>query len=298
MGKKKRKITHFFHGIGISLGNLEPLARRRGAFGPIAVFRHPELGKIFVLNGEVQHVEAWAPLYHEPLVHLPAAFVRTVRDVLILGGGTLYAAAEVLKYPSLKRVVLLDHDSTVSQLASEHYEHARACFSDKRFTIVHKDAYSTMAGFQNQFDLIINDGADLITAASSQRENGFDLDLFRSMTRALKPNGVCADVIYRHMFERERTISTIKRLRERTRFALSLVFLPEYHGVLHILSIWGKRSSNVSQTMAKPLNQEQQRWMKMPNISPCVYYDPRFLHYYLYLPNYVKTALSVKKTSA
>jgi len=60
----------------------------------------------------------------------------------------------------------------------------------KRFTIVHKDAYSAMAGFENQFDLIINDGADLISAASSQREGGFDLDLFHSMTRALKPNGV------------------------------------------------------------------------------------------------------------
>jgi len=124
MRKKQRKITHFFHGIGISLGNLELLARRRGAFGPVAVFRHPELGKIFVLNGEVQHVEAWAPLYHEPLVHLPATFVRTVTDALILGGGTLYAAAEVLKYRSVKRVVLLDHDPNVSQMASEHYEHA------------------------------------------------------------------------------------------------------------------------------------------------------------------------------
>jgi len=162
---------------------------------------------------------------------------------------------------------------------------------------MHKDAYSAIAGFQNQFDLIINDGADLISAVSSQREDGFDLDLFHSMTRALKPNGVCADVIYRHMFERERTISTIKRLKERTRL--------HYRWYSCRIS-WcsasterlGQRSSNVSQTKLRPSNQEQQRWIRTPNISPCVYYDPRFLHYYLYLPNYVRTALSVKKTSA
>lgn len=295
MGKKKRKITHFFHGIGISLGNLTPIAQRKGAFGRIAISRHPELGKIFVLNGEVQHVEAWAPLYHEPLVHLPAAFVEKVQDVAILGGGTLFAAKEVLKYRSVKRVMLFDHDPRVPQLAAEYYDHARDCFADNRFNMVHSDAYSAMAGFRNRFDLIINDGADLISAATVQKKMGFQLDLFHAMTRALKPAGVCADVVFRHVFERKRTIHTIKRLQNQTRFALSLVFLPEYHGVLHVLCAWGKKSSNVRQTIAEPLNKEQQGWASRPITSPCSYYDPRFMSYYLYLPNYVKTTLSLKK---
>ena len=294
MGKKNRKITHFFDGIGISLGNLTPLAHKTGAFGRIVIFRHPELGKIFVMNGEVQHVEAWAPLYHEPLVHLSAAFVDTVQDVAILGGGTLYAAAEVLKYRSVKRIILFDHNPKVPQMAAEHYDHARACFADKRFTVVHGDAYSAMAGIQNQFDLIINDGADLITASNAPKKKGGQLDLFRAMTRALKPAGVCADVVFRHVFERKRTIHTMRRLQNRTRFALSLVFLPEYHGVLHVLCTWGKQSSNVSQTITEPLNKEQKGWARRPATSPCSYYDPRFMRYYLYLPNYVKTALSAK----
>ena len=162
MQKKQRKITHFFHGIGISLGRLTPVSRRQGAFGRIVVFRHPELGKVFVLNDEIQHVEAWAPLYHEPLVHLPACFVKEVKDVMILGGGTLYAAAEVLKYKSVERVVVFDHDPQVPKTAAEFYDHARACFNDSRFTLVHENAYSSIARFRNKFDLIINDGKVLI----------------------------------------------------------------------------------------------------------------------------------------
>jgi spermidine synthase len=295
MQKGQRKITHFFQGIGVSLGRLTPIACRRGTFGRINIFRHPELGKVFVLNDEIQHVEAWAPLYHEPLVHLSAAFVREVKSVMILGGGTLYAASEVLKYRSVERVVVFDHDPQVSQTAAEFYSHAIACLNDSRFTLVHEDAYSSVARFQNQFDLIINDGADLISTQSPKRQGRCRSNMFFIMTQALKPTGVCADVIYRHVFERQRILRTAEQLQQGTRHALSLVFLPEYHGILHLLSIWGGGASSVTQTLDRPKNKEQLRWVKKPAISPCVYYDPRFLRYYLYLPRYLSSALEVKK---
>lgn len=295
MQKTQRKITHFFRGIGVALGQLTPIAHRHGAFGRIAVFKHPDLGKVFVLNGEIQHVEAWAPLYHEPLVHLSAAFVKEVKDVLILGGGTLYAASEVLKYQSVRQVTVLDYDPQVSKIVVELYDHAKACFGDSRFRLVNEDAYSTVAGFQNHFDLIINDGADLISGKSLEVQGRSRLNLFTILTLALKPTGVCADVIYRHVFERKRILCTIARLQNRTRFALSLVFLPEYHGILHVLSIWGRKSSSVTQNLARPINFEQRRWMNKPTLSPCVYYDPRFLRYYLYLPRYLKTAIAVRR---
>jgi len=293
--RKNRKITHFFRGIGVALGQLTPVARRRGAFGLITVFRHPDLGKVFVLNGEIQHVEAWSPLYHEPLVHLPASFVGEVKDVLILGGGTLYAASESLKYKSVRRVVVLDHDPQVAKTAAEFYDHAKACFDDNRFRLVNDDAYSTIEQFRDQFDLIINDGADLISGKSLEYQGNSNSNLFAVMTKALKPTGVCADVIYRHIFERRRVLCTIARLQKRTRFALSLVFLPEYHGVLHVLSIWGKRSSFVTQTLIRPKNKEQHSWISRRKASPCVYYDPRFLRYYLYLPPYLKMAVAAKR---
>lgn len=295
MHRRKRKITHFVGGIGVSLGQLTLITTRRTAFGEIALFRHPELGKVFVLNGEIQHVEAWSPLYHEPLVHLPASFVREVKDVLILGGGTLYAASEALKYASVKRVVLLDHDPRVSETVVQHYDHAQVCLNDRRFSILHEDAYSTLGRFRNQFDLVINDGIDLLATKTSDRKREVGFNVFSAMTAALKPNGVCADVVYRHLFERQKTLCTLRRLKPRTRVALSLVLLPEYHGVLHVLSVWGGASSSVTQTQKQPKNKEQASWKRSPQSSPCVYYDPRFLSYYLYLPRYLRTALASKR---
>ena len=291
----ERKITHFLDGIGVSLGQLTSVTRRHGAFGTIGVFRHPELGKVFVLNDEIQHVEAWAPIYHEPLVHLAASFVGELKDVLILGGGTLYAAAEALKYNSVRRVVVLDYDPLVTETVAQFYPHAKMCLMDKRFTLVHKDAYSSVPCIRDQFDLVINDGADLLAVKSSRRRSGLGSDAFSAMLRALKPHGVCADVVYRHLFERQRIRRTVNRLQNCARFALSLIFLPEYHGILHVLCIWGGKASSVTQSLVRPKNKEQLRWMKNPSSSPCIYFDPRFLRYYLYLPRYLKTALKLKE---
>jgi spermidine synthase len=298
MGRGQRKIVHFFKGIGVSLARLTPVMRRRSSFGGIGLFRHRELGRVFVLNGEIQHVEAWAPLYHEPLVHLPASFVEQVNDVLILGGGTLYAASEALKYKSVRRVVVVDRNPLVTETVAQYYPHARACLKDHRFTLVQEDAYGVLARLRNQFDLVINDGADLLDVKFRGVQGGAGPNLFSVMAAALKPSGACADVVQRHLFERERILRTLQRFGQRSRVALSLVLLPEYHGVLHVLTIWGKRGSAVTQTPSRLVNTEQSRWARNPKSSPCVYYDPRFLRYYLYLPRYLRQALTIKRRAA
>lgn len=297
LGDVQRRITHFSEGIGISLEQLTPIARHRGPFGQIRLFHHTELGKVFVLNGEIQHVEAWAPLYHEPLIHLPGSFIPEIRDVLILGGGTLYAAYEALKYKSVRRVVLCDHNPLVTEVVAKHYSHARACLSDTRLTIVHEDAYSSVLDTKSRFDLIINDGADLLSLNSPAQARDTKT-IFSSMARALKPRGVCADVVFRHLFERHRVARTIKQIRSNGKLALSLIFLPEYHGVLHVLCIWGKHNSALGQTCRVPQNKEHLKWARNSKSSPCVYFNPRFLPYYLYLPRYFKMALTTKRTIA
>jgi spermidine synthase len=228
-------------------------------------------------------------------VHLPASYVPEVRDVLILGGGTLFAAAEALKYRSAKRVILVDHDPEVTEVVARYYQHAKRCIKDPRFQLLSKDAYDDWSAFHQKFDLVINDGIDLLNLNENGAKGEHSVDVFESMSSVLRAEGVCSDVIQRHIFERSRTLQTLSRLRKRSRVALSLVLLPEYHGVLHMLSVWGKASSSVTQEARRPTNAEQMGWIRTPARNPCTYYDPRFLGYYLYLPHYLKEALSFKK---
>jgi len=70
------------------------------------------------INGHLQFNEADEHFYHENLVH-PAMHLADRRErVLILGGGDGLALREVLKYPEVRAVTLVDLDPMMTQLAS------------------------------------------------------------------------------------------------------------------------------------------------------------------------------------
>jgi spermidine synthase len=72
------------------------------------------------LNGNLQLSSVDEVVYHEQLVH-PAMSVALRRDrVLILGGGDGMAAREVLEYPDVTTVTLVDLDPRMTELAATH----------------------------------------------------------------------------------------------------------------------------------------------------------------------------------
>lgn len=283
-------MLHFFENSNVSLHLseltlLEKVNSKKGQ--EIQFFRHNSLGKILIINNEIQHIECWASLYHEMLIHIPVAFVKEVKRVLILGGGSLFAAKEVLKYESVQEVKMVDHDLEVIELVKRNYDHAKDILKDKRFNLIIKDAFSSKKK-EAKYDLIINDSVDLFNYDKKKRRNKL---LFESLSKKLSPNGVCSDVVYRHIFEKTTTVNTINLLKEKFNAAFSLIVVPEYPGVLHLLSIWGS-TSMITQNLRESQNLIQRSWLKSGSKNPCEFYDPKFLSYYFYLPPYLKKVLN------
>lgn len=72
------------------------------------------------INGHIQFSSADEHIYHEQLVHPAMQAAPSRQRVLILGGGDGLAAREVLKYPDVEEVVLVDLDPEITQLAAQH----------------------------------------------------------------------------------------------------------------------------------------------------------------------------------
>lgn len=142
------------------------------------------------LNGNTQlsTLDEW--LYHEPLVHPAMLLARHPQDVLILGGGDGCAAREVLKYPSVRRVVLVDLDPAMTRLAREHpiftrlNEHSLA---DPRVEIINADAFNWLLTAQDFFDVILTDFPDPKTVEISRL---FSVEFYEMCRRQLRPHGV------------------------------------------------------------------------------------------------------------
>lgn len=70
------------------------------------------------INGHLQFNEADEQIYHENLVHPGMHLAKSRERVLILGGGDGLALREVLKYPEVRAVTIVDLDPMMTDLAA------------------------------------------------------------------------------------------------------------------------------------------------------------------------------------
>ena len=115
------------------------------------------------LNGNLQFHSRDEYRYHEALVHPAMAAQGAPKNVLVLGGGDGLAAREILKYPSVEHVTLVDLDAHVTQLFSTQpllrQLNADALLSPK-MKIVNADAYAWLEQTTDQYDVIVIDFPD------------------------------------------------------------------------------------------------------------------------------------------
>jgi spermidine synthase len=115
------------------------------------------------LNGNLQFSSADEYRYHEALVH--PAFASTVSParVLVLGGGDGLALREILRYPSVKEVTLVDLDRRMTSLSNAFPALAdlnHHSFRDRRVHVVNEDAMAWLEAHPGRFDAVIVDFPD------------------------------------------------------------------------------------------------------------------------------------------
>jgi spermidine synthase len=115
------------------------------------------------LNGNLQFNSRDEYRYHEALVHPAMAAHGAPKQVLVLGGGDGMATREILKYPSVESVTLVDLDAHVTQLFSKE-PLLRALNQDSlhspKVHVVNEDAFGWLERNARPFDVIVVDFPD------------------------------------------------------------------------------------------------------------------------------------------
>lgn len=142
------------------------------------------------LNGNLQFSSVDEYRYHEALVHPAMVRAGRVERVLVLGGGDGLAAREILRYPEVKNVTLVDLDPAMTGLASNYGElvalNGRA-LADPRMHVVNTDAMKYLGEGSELWDVIVVDFPD---------PNNFSLGklyttgFYKLLKKRLAPDGV------------------------------------------------------------------------------------------------------------
>ena len=103
--------------------------------------------------------------YHEALVHPGLAALPGARRVLVLGGGDGLAVREILKYPAVESITLVDLDPEMTRLFSTHpmLVHAQRRFAHQapRVHVINADAFPWLDSRPaSSFDFVVVDFPD------------------------------------------------------------------------------------------------------------------------------------------
>lgn len=142
------------------------------------------------LNGNQQLSTFDEHLYHEPLVHPAMQLLDGPSEVLVLGGGDGCAVREILKYPSVKRIKLVDLDPEMTRLAMEHpvfLEMNDSALHHPAVEILNTDAYTYLESADEYFDAMIIDFPDPKTIELSRL---YSFEFYSMCHKHLRPHGV------------------------------------------------------------------------------------------------------------
>lgn len=202
------------------------LERVHSPYQLIEVYATPQWGKLLRLDGCNMTSEKDEFIYHEALVHPAAISHPSPRQALIIGGGDGGCAEELLKYPSIAQVTMVELDQSVVDIAKKHFEavHHRV-FDNPRLQLRIGDGFAFLRETAEHFDLITLDLTDPVGAAAEL----YTPAMFAACKRALTPDGVLSLHVgspYFHAQRFQRNLDDLASIFKMVR--PYLVYIPTY----------------------------------------------------------------------
>ena len=142
------------------------------------------------LNGNQQLCTRDEIMYHEPLVHPAMTMHPNPTDVLVLGGGDGCAVREILKYPKVKEITLVDLDPAMTNLGKTNpilTKLNQNSLSNEKVKILNDDGYKFLQATDNYYDIII---IDLPDPRSVELGRLYSHEFYKICYKHLRPGGV------------------------------------------------------------------------------------------------------------
>ena len=145
-------VEGHFHAIIRTLFSL------RTPFQQMEILETASYGKCLVLDGRIQSSVTDDFIYHETLVHQALILHPRPETALVIGGGEGATLREILRYPTIRRAVMVDIDQAVVEACIAHLpEMHRGAFQDARSELRHEDARGYLETTRDRFDVAIVD---------------------------------------------------------------------------------------------------------------------------------------------
>ena len=155
-------------------------------FQRIDVFESPEFGRFLTLDGYMMLTERDEFIYHEMITHVPLAVHPKVKRVLVIGAGDGGVIRELVRYPEIEDIDLVEIDELVVEVCRKYLPQTACRLDDPRVHIHYEDGLKYIRSCENEYDLILVDSTDPFGPG----EGLFTREFYGNCFKALKDDGI------------------------------------------------------------------------------------------------------------
>ncbi len=171
---------------GFFIRSKAAFARFRSQYQAVEVHDSAAFGRLFRLDGHFMTSERDEFFYHENLVHMAALPHPAPARALVVGGGDGGSAEELLKYPTVQKVVLCEIDEAVVDISRTYLQRVhRGALDDSRLELRIGDGLAFVRDGRDLYDLVVLD----LTDPGGPSTPLYTAEFYRACRARLAPGG-------------------------------------------------------------------------------------------------------------
>ncbi len=225
------------------------------------------------LNGNLQFSTIDEHRYHEVLVHIPFSVSSEKKKVLMLGGGDGLGAREMLKYPELESLTIIDIDPAVNDISRKNFylkEANQGSLDHQKVNVFHQDAFQFLLKNEERYDIII---IDLPDPNNTSLARLYSREFYKLVAKRLKESGVLMTQATSVYFAKN-TFWCINR----TVKAGGLKYTYPCHAYVPSFGDWGWILASKSQLSEQPIDLKVKTKYLTNQIAQSIFYFEKDVH--------------------
>ncbi len=250
-------------------------------FQRIDIFSSKEFGRFLTLDGYMMLTQKDEFIYHEMMVHVPMAVHPKVRKVLVIGGGDGGTARELIRYPAIEQIDVVEIDEEVVSACRQYLPQTACGFDDERIHLFYEDGLKYVRRYEDTYDLILVDSTDPFGPG----EGLFTKEFYGNCYKALKAEGIMVNQHESPFYPNDAVAMQRAHKRIVESFPISKVYqahIPTYPSGHWLFGFASKRYHPLT-------DQDAARWKALELRTR--YYNEQLHRGAFALPNYVEEML-------
>ncbi len=267
--------------VKFSLKIKEHIFTSQSDFQKVDVLDTYEYGKLLTLDGLVMVTEKDEFVYHDMIVHPAMAVNPTIKNVLVIGGGDGGTVRELMRYPSVEHVDMVEIDKMVVDVSRDYFPSISCELDNEKVSVLYEDGVKFVKDKENFYDLILIDSTDPIGPG----EGLFTTEFYNNCYKALTNDGILVNQNETPVYDEFFKVGISSNIKLKKMFPVVEVYqaaIPTYPGGYWLFNFASKKHNPISD-----LNEKVWNGLNLKT----KYYNPSLHKGAFALPNYVKEKL-------